>query len=222
MVNNIPFKIWSAIPYGIRNPLDILRRCHHWKDSGVIFIHVPKAAGVSISRALYGRPLGHFQASDVSRVCPSAFNKLLTFGVVRHPVERLYSAYRFAIAGGTSEMGMKNPQTYKTESFRTFDSFVCEWLSKKDVNDIDGVFRPQYLYLCDGDDVIVDKTIKLECIEEGVREISEILGVDIVLGHYNKTSTTKPFLCSSETLSIIAHLYEKDFDIFSYSLEQYS
>lgn len=201
-------------------PLDILRRCLRWKAAGVIFIHVPKAAGVSVSRALYGRPLGHFRAMDIRRICPGTFDGLLTFGVVRHPVDRLYSAYRFAKAGGTSEMGMKNPRMYQSEYFSSFDKFVCEWLPEQDINKIDGVFKPQHLYLCDGGEVMVDKVIKLEQIEQGMRELSALLGKEIVLGHHNKSQASPFVVESADTLSIIERIYQKDFEIFSYSSEQ--
>lgn len=64
-MKDIAFRIWRTLPDSVRVPLDILRRCPRWKATGVIFVHVPKAAGVSVSRALYGRPLGHFRALDI-------------------------------------------------------------------------------------------------------------------------------------------------------------
>lgn len=215
-MNDIAFKLWNILPFNVRNPLDILRRCPRWNAAGVLFIHVPKAAGVSVNRTLYGRPLGHFKATEIRRICPVTFKKLLTFGVVRHPVNRLYSAYHFARLGGTSEMGIKNKEIYRSNSFNSFDKFVCEWLSKQDINAIDGVFRPQYLYLCDGDEIIVDKVVKLEDIDQGMREISGMLGRSIVLGHHNKSQSSQFVIESAETISIIEHIYQKDFSIFSY------
>ena len=218
-MKKLAFRIWSALPDSVRIPLDIIRRCPRWKKEGVLFIHVPKAAGVSVNRAIYGRPLGHFQATDIRRVCPSTFHDLLTFGVVRHPVDRLYSAYRFARTGGTNEMGMKNPNAYQSDLFATFDTFVCEWLPKQNINEIDGVFRPQHLYLCEGDEVIVDKIIKLEEIEQGMQEISALLGKKVLLGHHNKSQSSPFIVESAETLSIIDTIYRKDFEIFSYLKE---
>lgn len=217
---NFAHKAWRSIPDSVRIPLDILRRCPRWKASGVIFIHVPKAAGVSVNRTLYGRPFGHFYATDIRRVCPNVWGLLFTFGVVRHPVDRLYSAYRFARTGGTTEMGMNNPKTYQTAAFATFDKFVCEWLPEQDISQLDGVFKPQHLYLCDGDKVIVDKVVKLEEIEHGMREISTLLGRAIVLGHHNKSQELPFVVKSAETLTVIERIYRKDFEIFSYAVEQ--
>lgn len=219
-MNSLVFRMWRTLPDSVRVPLDLLRRCPHWKAAGAIFIHVPKAAGVSVSRALYGRPLGHFRAMDIRRICPVTFDDLLTFGVVRHPVDRLYSAYRFARTGGTGEMGMDNPGLYRSDCFASFDKFVCEWLPEQDISKIDGVFRPQHLYLCDGDAVMVDQVIKLEQIEQGMLELSALLGKKIVLGHHNKSQASPFVVKSADTLSIIECLYQKDFEIFSYSTEQ--
>ena len=219
-MKEIALRIWRSLPDGMRVPLDILRRCPRWKAADVIFIHVPKVAGVSVSRALYGKPLGHFAASDIRRVCPKTFNDLLTFGVVRHPVDRLYSAYRFACSGGTNEMDMKTPHLYQSECFISFDKFVCEWLAKQDISKIDNVFRPQNFYLCDVDTIIVDKVIKLEQIEQGMQELSALLGREIVLGHHNKSKALPYVVESADTLSIIERIYQKDFEIFSYSMEQ--
>ena len=219
-MNNLALRIWRTLPDSVRVPLDILRRRPRWKAAGAIFIHVPKAAGVSVSRALYGRPLGHFPAVDIRRVCPAAFSNLFTFGVVRHPVDRLYSAYRFARAGGTGEMGMANPALYQSHYFSSFDKFVSEWLPNQDINKVDGVFKPQHLYLCDGDAVIVDKVIKLEQIEQGMQEISALMAKEIVLGHHNKSQVSPFAIESADTMSIIKQIYQKDFSLFSYSSTQ--
>jgi len=221
-MKDIGFKVWLKLPDAIRVPLDILRRRRYWNEAGVIFIHVPKAAGVSVSRALYGRPLGHFFARDIRRVCPVEFKDLPTFAVVRNPIDRLFSAYRFAKAGGTGEMGMANPELYQSEYFASFDKFVCEWLFKQDINRVDGVFKPQHLYFCNEDEVIVDKIIKLEQLDQGMREISTLIGRDIVFGHHNKSQELPFMIRSSETRKIIAHIYKKDFEILGYSSEQTS
>lgn len=209
-------KLWRSVPDGLRVPVDILRRRRYWKNAGAIFIHVPKTAGVSLSRALYGRTLGHFYATDVRRICPNSFRKLLTFGAVRHPVTRLYSAYEFARKGGTSEMGMRRAHLYRSSSFNTFDRFVCEWLAKQEMQEIDGVFKPQHWYLCDGDEVVVDLVVKLEQIDVGIRELARLLGREIAMGHFNQTQSSELLIQSPETLTVIQQLYQKDFEIFSY------
>ena len=181
------------LPFLIRNKLDIWQRCKFWKKHGCIFIHVPKAAGVSVNKAIYGRPLGHFYARDIHSLCSTTFNSLFTFSVVRHPVDRLYSAYRFARQGGTDVMGMSNPDFYINHpDFISFEKFVTSWLKKQDLSKIDGVFRPQYLYLFDDSkNLLVDKFYKLEQIERYFDEISEKIGKPFILDHHNKSDRRK-------------------------------
>lgn len=214
--------IWSTVPECIRLRINILRRVSIWRLERVIFIHVPKAAGVSVSNSVYGKPLGHFYASMINQMFPKLFENCFTFGVVRHPVARLYSAYRFAISGGTSEMSIANADIYKTTDFKTFDSFVNNWLIYKDVRTLDGVFRPQYLYLCENDEIIVDRWYKLENIDMMVDEISSYLNRSVYLKHQNKSVSTTPLMVSSKTLGIIYQIYKKDFQIFGYELERYT
>jgi hypothetical protein len=158
----------------------------------------------------------------IRRTTPDLFKNSFTFGVVRHPVTRLYSAYRFAVSGGTSEMSIYNPNQYKGEKFENFECFVSEWLIYKDVSKLDGVFRPQYLYLCENNEIIVDRWYKLENIDMMVDELSSYLNRSVHLKHQNKSFSTTPLMVSSKTLSIIYSIYKKDFQIFGYELERYS
>lgn len=48
-------KPWSALPYSVKAPLWISHRKSYWSSAGIIFVHVPKAAGTSVSHTLYGR-----------------------------------------------------------------------------------------------------------------------------------------------------------------------
>lgn len=209
--------LWQALPERITTPVDIVRRSPHWRSVGAIFIHVPKAAGGSVSRAIYGRPLGHFYAVDIRRVLPADFARLYKFSVVRHPVDRLLSAYRFARAGGTADMAIRSPRRYQTAEFETFERFVLEWLTERDVASLDGVFRPQYLYLCDGKDIIVDEIFRFEEVGKGMAErLSRALGRTVVIGHYNRTRQGDPPHISRACRSVIETLYREDFEVFGF------
>jgi hypothetical protein len=221
-MNELVFKIWRMLPDSVRVPMDILRRCPRWKAAGVIFIHVPKAAGVSVSRAIYGRTLGHFYAQDIKKVCPRIFESLHVFAVVRHPVDRLFSAYRFAKKGGTDVMGMKDSLYYVNHpSFTSFEKFVTEWLVHQNLKKVDGVFRPQYLYLYDeSESLIVDSVYKLEYIDEGIKHLSSTLNRDFTIEHYNKSEDGQLNI-SNELADLIYKLYRKDFELLSYDFEEF-
>lgn len=210
-------KIWQKLPYRYRKKLDIIRRKNIWKKHHAVFVHVPKAAGVSVNNAIYGRPLGHFYASDIKRICPKTFNNIFTFSVVRHPVKRLYSAYTFSRNGGTNVMGMYKSSYYINHpDFETFESFVNNWLSKKELAKLDGVFRPQHLYLFDKEDqLLVDKVYQLEKIESYYDEISQNIHKPFSLGHHN-ISDKKVSHITDELKDTIYQLYRKDFELLDY------
>jgi hypothetical protein len=211
-------KIWKFIPDTIRNNLDIARRCHIWKKNKIIFIHIPKNAGVSINNAIYGKPLGHFYAKDIKKFCPEIFNNLFKFSVVRNPFDRLYSAFCFSREGGTKIMGMYSKNYYINNlHFRDFDNFVNNWLTKQDLTKLDGVFRPQYLYLFDEKyNLLVDDFYKLEKLNNYYDLISGLIGKPFKLELFNQ-SVREKVVISNKTKKTIYKLYQKDFELFNYS-----
>lgn len=221
-MKKILIKLWKTIPFEIRNKLDIFRRLSIWKKNNVIFIHIPKAAGVSINNAIYGRTLGHFYAKDIMSMYPKIFQNIYTFSVVRHPLDRLYSAYSFSRTGGTNEMGMHSSKYYVSHPhFITFDEFVKKWLVKQDFNKIDGVFRPQYLYLYDKHEkLLVDDVYKLEEIDNYIDDISKKLGKSFILGHHNKSKKEKINI-SPNLQELIFRLYRKDFELLGYDMKEF-
>ena len=69
---------------------------HH----GLIFVHVPKCAGMTIELALGGlpvpqRPEQHFTGHQYARYYPELWHSMHRFTVVRHPVARCLSFVRF-------------------------------------------------------------------------------------------------------------------------------
>lgn len=208
-----------SIIKSIKNKINILRHQPTWKKHKTIFIHIPKAAGVSVNKAIYGKTLGHYYASELKTLIPSTFNELFTFSVVRHPIERLISAYSFAKSGGTDMMRMHNENFYrKNKNFITFESFVLNWLSLQNLQNIDGVFRPQYLYIFDSkENLIIDKYYKLENIDQNKDEISKKIGKKFILRKFNQTPTSNLNI-SNKIKYKIYDLYEKDFLLLNYKI----
>jgi hypothetical protein len=209
------YKGYSLLPKNVTTHIDIMRRKKYWKSKGVVFIHVPKNAGVSISKALYGRPLGHFYASDIRKTVTHIFDQSFTFGISRHPLDRIYSAYRFASSGG-EEMSFNGDNRLIRKL--TFEEFVFEWLAYQDLSCIDGIFRPQHLYLCKSSEIIVNKVFKFDELNSIQKYLSSVVGHDILVPHANKTTMCKDKLAnhSRSVQQTIEELYAKDFEIFGY------
>jgi len=75
---------------------------HPFETTRSLFVHIPKASGVSIARALYGNlGGGHMPMRDYELAFgPQFFAESFVFTFVRNPWDRLHSAYRFLAKGG--------------------------------------------------------------------------------------------------------------------------
>lgn len=76
----------------------------YFSRTGIAFIHVPKAAGTSISLALYGLAVGHRPLSEWQARFPFSMRQVRTLAIVRDPLERFASAFNFLKAGGMNDL----------------------------------------------------------------------------------------------------------------------
>lgn len=189
----------------------------YWKKQGCIFIHVPKAAGTSINQALYGRTLGHFSAEEIRDNFSGFYHSAFVFSFVRNPWDRALSAYRFAKAGRTESMGIVNPEKYQIPEFRSFESFLFDWLPKNDLNCADFVFQPQHRFVCDGNgEVITDYIGKVENIDNDIAVVEGKTGRSLKLGQSNKTKTAARYTESyldQDMIDIVAEHYARDVEL---------
>jgi hypothetical protein len=80
--------------------------------TGVVFIHVPKAAGTSISMGVYGRSTGHISLEHLVRTYPFSMRRLRSCAVFRDPEERFVSAFRFLKKGGMNATDLAFANTH--------------------------------------------------------------------------------------------------------------
>jgi len=198
------------------------RRTSNFREAGVVFVHVPKAAGTSLSDALYGRIIGHFGIQDVLDYCPKDVLALPRFAVVRNPWDRLVSAWAFARAGSGAGDGVKarirNARRYSAPVFATFDTFLTDWLANQDLNRLDPVFRPQAAYARAADGTMpFDHIGRVERLPETIAWLSERLGRELPLRRVN-ASNHKDFRTyyTPATKAVVARLYADDVEAFGY------
>ena len=135
--------------------------------AGVFFIHVPKAAGTTVSLQLYGSSLGHRAARFYRAADPALWAALPSFALYRDPVSRFASAFVFARAGGTRTV----PAAPRARAFaaRFEDATACAAhiarIGPAARDRLDPVFRSQGHYLC-GDDgaLMVDHLFDLAAL----------------------------------------------------------
>ena len=184
-----------------------------WKSAGITFVHIPKNAGVSISRALYGRTLGHYSAAQISRRDPHLLTHTYSFAVLRDPLERAISAYRFATAGSTRDMAVANPHLYRTETFADFDTFVGSWLAHQDLTAVDPVFRTQASYVTAARHIGVDDLFWLGDLQSLAAALRRRGHPGLALSHSNATDKSTAVKCSPASEQAIKRIYHDDYEL---------
>ena len=201
---------------------------------GFVYFPIPKVGGTSIRDALFrletGRafvpavlasggatePWMHFPAIAFRDIPPGAFDGLARLVVVRHPVERLISAFRnrvghyrevekvdFARAGIASSVP-KDPD---------FDAF-CRYLPEyRRIDAIRHHTQPQSLYL--GVDLsYFDHVFRLEQVDDLERHLERLCGTAVELPRLRADGIAKDRITVSQrSREAIRSYYRCDFDL---------
>jgi hypothetical protein len=207
LVSDVPERLCR---HGLRPWIDgkRRRRIDRIRASRLLFIHVPKNAGTSICDRLYGAQMKHCSALYYARVAPDLL-ALPSFALVRDPVDRFLSAFRYARAGGTRHRTISEPFRGRYGSFRSIDDAIEHLASARSPFDVDHVFRPQSWYLLDARGrPAVDRLIPYERIGE----IGRRLGREELdtLPEWNRSGETgeRP---TARQLDFLCRFYEADF-----------
>ncbi|WP_417522232.1 hypothetical protein, partial [Marinobacter sp.] len=134
------------------------------------------------------------------------------------------SAYRFACVGRTDSMGVHKPGQYRIPEFESFERFVCEWLPKQDIERMDYIFRPQWMFVCNGQgEVMVDHLGRLEEMDDTVAMLSEKLEKQVLIRNENSTRAAmidyREYYKNSNMVDVVGSLYRRDIDNFEYKFE---
>lgn len=191
-----------------------------FKKNEVIFIHIPKNGGTSVSYSLFGRRAGHNYAATVLDVMGRLeYDRLFSFSIARNPFERLVSAYHYAIQGGGTDGGVRKRPIYQSAIFQSFASFVKNWLVLQNPESIDIIFRPQYLFIFDSNmNQLVKWVGKIENSKEIELVLFKELGRRIQIERKNK-SVREDFQSyyTDELRLLVVDFYRKDFELLLYS-----
>lgn len=217
--------LWNDHMIGtpIERALLVRRRSRDWLRAGVVFIHIPKAAGTSISEELYGRFLGHISAADVKRWSSPAVTSLPFVAVTRNPWDRLVSAYRFiksgAGLGGISPGAVWRPEQYAIPEFDSFERFLRDWLQNRDLRKLDFVFQPQSPFVCDAQgEITVDHVGRFEDLASTFSLLNSISpgAVRTVMSNRSGSAVDYRTFYTRELAEIVASLYDEDIARFGY------
>ncbi|WP_169978128.1 sulfotransferase family 2 domain-containing protein [Tautonia rosea] len=113
-----------------------------------LFVHIPKAAGTSIVRSLFGceggrhMTLRHYSLISSAQELKDAFK----FTFVRNPWDRLYSAFSYLKGGGRGQADQLWAEQHLTR-VPDFRAFVLDWLPGVDLESSYTHLVPQYHFL---------------------------------------------------------------------------
>lgn len=183
-----------------------------------IFVHIPKTAGVSLLRAIYGDVTltGHRTYHFNSLILNSQESHYFSFSFVRNPYDRLYSTYMFLQKGGMNKYDVAVFENYLS-MYKSFEDFVMNGLSQNLINKIIHLM-PQYQYICGSKgEILVDFVGRFENLEHDVASLSKKLNMKINLPHYNYNKKKNyRQVYTKEMESRVYQFYQKDIDIFGY------
>ena len=189
--------------------------------SKTVFIHIPKTAGVSLLKAIYGDVTleGHRSFYFNSIALNIKNEEYFSFTFVRNPWDRLYSSYKFLEKGGVN-IHDKNAYEMYLSQYKSFEDFVINGLDKKIIYKITH-FIPQSEFMCNNKGVVlVDYVGRFERLNQDIITLSKQLKKKVIMEHHNfnlKQDYTNIY--TDGMIEKVRNIYKKDIDIFNYNFK---
>ena len=186
------------------------------ENAGILFVHIPKAGGTSISKLLYRRNLPHYTAGFWMATFGEAVRCLPSFSVVRHPVERMVSAYKMARFGGTDIMAYSRYWQSRLRGLESFDAFVDHvFANRQRLEGLPLDLRSQASFILDPDSrVMVDRLFALSDLRGFSPQLNRWLATHTI-PHLNATPSY-PVDVTATTKRKIEEIYQTDFAIYDH------
>lgn len=174
----------------------------------ILFVHIPKTAGSSISKILDEKNLDNWKREWPRHHDPYSYleeanivdERVFSFAVVRNPYTRTYSCYK---------------QYNKTNQTDISFAQYLDNIKQGKISTVSPLLHiPQSFYIMDQDDLQVERLYKFENLKELEYELGWELGFYNV-GNYMVESYIQDY--SDEAIKMVQDFYSSDFINFGYS-----
>jgi hypothetical protein len=197
--------------------------CRPFDQHRCIFVHIPKCAGISVSRSLFGNVSGAHHSLRKFQImfAPGEFAEYFKFTFVRNPWDRLVSAFHFLKKGGLTEQDKAWSERYLAQ-YPDFDAFVRNGLHTHRIFSFPH-FRPQYTYICLlGKQPAMNFIGHFENLEDDFSHVCRTLKLDTALMSLNRNGNREQDFrkyYTDETRGIVGRLYAEDIRILGYTFD---
>ena len=193
-------------------------------ETNSLFVHIPKCAGVAVSRTLFNcLSGGHHKLNSYSLAFNyEEYHSMFKFAFVRNPWSRTVSAYNFLRKGGMEETDASFRDEV-IEKYADFEDFVMNWLNAANIYKKQH-FLPQYIFLqreC-GLSVLATQDMdfvgRFENLQEDFGYVAKRIGSEATsLPRLNAgPSVYYREMYSKEMKEKVERLYQEDVAIFEY------
>jgi hypothetical protein len=194
-------------------------------EKKLIFIHIPKTAGTSVHASLgvketllNNKFVGHKSICDYKKQYKNYWNIYLKFTVVRDPIDRFISAYKFMKMEENFWHSPNNPNKYPIhEHYKICNSLdinqYISYLSKTTKNH-SMLTVPQIFFIMDKYEKIeIDYIAKYENLNNDLKKI----GIDLVDRLNISTIKDKSSIqLTKKSKKMLYDIYDMDYQYFSY------
>lgn len=190
----------------------------HCDDTKSIFIHIPKAAGMSLVNSIYGlTSSNHDTWKEYYRRDSDKFSMYFKYAFVRNPLDRFISAYNYLAKDGKSDIDKYWNKKY-IQPYGDVENFILKGGLKKAIKSVEH-FKTQTLYVYKDGKLMVDYIGKYESIDKDIKVIKERLNLSFQLKEINKNPNK---IADENTLSNnakkqLSEFYKQDYLNFDYS-----
>ena len=201
--------VWWRIAARRRQVLTDWSRRHN-----ALFIHVPKAAGLSVYQGLgMQRPADTHAPATACRIAdPAFFDGAFRFAVVRNPWDRLVSAYHYLSQDSAfpQDRLWARRRLSRAPDFAGFMRLMAQPWTR---NQIMGWrhFLPQTAFLEVRGQNAMDALIPFEALNDGLADAARKIGVAYKPAHVNRSrrSDYRAYY-TDDAAALVARLYAKD------------